>query len=335
MVKIAILSFEHVHAPGYAQALQQLPEAQFVAFADDNAARRKRVEKMYPRVRSYSSWKALLKREDCQAVIVTSANVRHAEMVVAAAAAGKHILCDKPIATRITDAEKMIAAAQKHGVKFMIAFPVRYSAAIKRAKQIISAGDLGEIYAIKTTNQGYYPGSWFADKRLAGGGAIMDHTVHCVDLLRYLMEEEIVEVYAESATKLNPLRAEDCGLIMMRMQRGAFASLDTSWSRPKSYKTWGGVTLAFKGSRGNLFIDCFPTSMDVYQNETLPAQAGMRHTSYSMGDDMDLYMVKDFVRAIESGGEVPITGEDGLRALEVAIAAYSSIAKRQPVKLHH
>jgi predicted dehydrogenase len=330
MIKFAILSFEHVHAPGYAHCLEQLAEAQFVAFADDNAARRKQVQKQYPRVRAYTSWKQLLKREECQAVIITSANVRHAEMAIAAAAAGKHILCDKPLATRIADAEEMIAAAKKHGVKLMTAFPVRYSGAIKRAKQIIAAGDLGEIYAIKTTNQGYYPGTWFANKRLAGGGAIMDHTVHCVDLLRYLMEEEIVEVYAESATKLNPrLGAEDCGLLMMRLQRGAFASLDASWSRPKSYKTWGGVTLEFKGSRANLAIDCFPTSTDVYQDET------MKHSSYSSGDDMDLYMVKDFIRAIESGREAPITGEDGLRALEVALAAYSSIAKRAPVKLHH
>jgi predicted dehydrogenase len=211
----------------------------------------------------------------------------------------------------------------------MTAFPVRYCAAIKRAKEIILSGDLGEIYAIKATNHGYMPGGWFPNKRLSGGGAIMDHTVHVVDLLRYLLEEEVVEVYAEAATKLYPIKAEDCGLIMMRLQRGVFASLDTSWSRPRSYKIWGDVTLDIKGSSANLYLDCFPTTADVYDNKT------MKHTALSIGDDYDLYMIRDFIDAIENDREPSITGEDGLRALEVALAAYSSISKHRPVKLQH
>jgi predicted dehydrogenase len=269
----------------------------------------------------------LLREDDCDAVIVTSANACHKQHVIAAARAGKHILCEKPIATTIRDAGKMIDACKGAGVKLQIAFPVRYSPAIRRAKAILGEKKAGRILAVKATNHGSMPGGWFVERNLSGGGAIMDHTVHVADLLRYLLGEEITEVYAEKTTRLYPLKVEDCGLLMLRFSGGSFVSLDTSWSRPPSYKIWGDVTLSFKGTRGNISIDCFPRVLHIYQNKN------MKHSTMSGGDNLDQALIEDFADCLRNNREPGITGEDGIKALEVVIAAYRAIRERRPISL--
>ena len=327
MVKVAIISFEHMHAYSYAAALARLSQTTFIAFADDDPKRLARLKKMYPRVKAYKCWKKLLDDDICDAVIVTSANVRHREQVIAAARAGKHVLCEKPLATTMKDARAMIEACRSAGVKLQTAFPVRYSPAVTRARALIRAGELGGILAIKTTNHGSMPGGWFADKKLSGGGAITDHSVHVADLLRYILGQEFIEVYAEMTTKLHPLKVEDCGLLMLKLSGGAFASIDASWSRHPSYKIWGDVTMDFKGTKANISIDCFPRLVHLYQNKT------MKHSTFSGGDNLDLCLIGDFADCIIHDRPPSITGEDGLRAMEVSLAAYKAIREKRPVSL--
>ena len=327
MVKTAIISFEHMHAYSYAEALEQSPNTQFTAFFEQDAEKFLEIKNRYPKAKAYRSYKELLNKADCEAVIVTSANARHREHVLACAQAGKHILCEKPIATTLKDAQKMIESCRRAGVKLQMAFPVRFSPAVTRAKTVLSKKELGRILAAKTTNHGSMPGGWFIDKKLSGGGAIMDHTVHVADLVRYLLKEEFVEVYAEKATRLNPIKVEDCGLLMLKLSGGSFVSLDASWSRPPSYKIWGDVTLEIKGARANLFIDCFPRILHLYQNAT------MKHATMSGGNNLDLALIEDFTDCVSSDREPGISGEDGLRALEVAVGAYRSLREKRPVTL--
>lgn len=327
MIRIALLSFEHVHAYGHAEVLSQLPNVKFTAFAEDDPRRRRAMARRFPKPKAYTSWRRLLAEAPCDAVITASANARHYEMSVAAAKAGKHVLCEKPITTTLEDAHDLIDTCAAQNVKLQVAFPVRYCAAIQQARSVIASGELGDILAINTTNHGTMPGGWFSNKKLAGGGAIMDHTVHVVDLLRYLLGKEFTQVYAESTTKLYPIKVEDCALLMLEMQDGPFVSLDTSWSRPPSYKIWGDVVLEFKGTKSDLSLDCFPTILNMYQNKT------MRHTTLSGGDNFDREMITAFVDAIINDRAPDITGEDGYKALEVALAAYEAIKRRQPVSL--
>jgi len=327
MVKVAIISFEHMHAYSYAAVLARLRRITFTAFADDDPKRLARVKKMYPHVKAYKCWKKLLEEDSCEAVIVTSANVRHRAQVIAAARAGKHVLCEKPLATTMKDARAMIEACRDAGVKLQTAFPVRYSPAVTRARALIQAGELGGILAIKTTNHGSMPDGWFTDKKLSGGGAITDHTVHVADLLRYILGQEITEVYAEMTTKIHPLKVEDCGLLMLKLSGGAFASIDASWSRHPSYKIWGDVTMDFKGTRANISIDCFPRLVHLYQNKT------MKHSTFSGGDNLDLCLIGDFADCIIHDRLPSITGEDGMRAMEVSLAAYKAIREKRPVVL--
>ena len=134
MIRTGIISFEHMHAWGYAHALQRCEETIFAAFAEEDPERRRTITKEFPAAHAFDSWKAMLEKEPLDAVIVTSANTRHREHAVAAARAGKHVLCEKPISTTLKDARAIIEACRKAGVKLQTAFPVRFCPAVTRAE---------------------------------------------------------------------------------------------------------------------------------------------------------------------------------------------------------
>jgi predicted dehydrogenase len=179
-----MLSFAHMHAFAYAHSLGETPGAQLIGIADDDGARAREMAARF----GAAAWTVeQLLDSDVDAVIVCSENARHADHVVACAQAGKHVLCEKPLATTIADGERMIAACDRAGVFLSTAFVCRYLPPVRRAWEICRGGDLGEVYAVKATNHGTMPGGWFADQALAGGGAVVDHTVHVADLLRWFL----------------------------------------------------------------------------------------------------------------------------------------------------
>ncbi|MFM9278222.1 Gfo/Idh/MocA family protein [Paenibacillus jiagnxiensis] len=320
-MKIGIISFAHMHAYSYASALQKLDGAVLAGIADDNAARGKQFAETFG-TQLYTDYHELL-QQDIEGVIVTSENVNHKEHVIAAAKAGKHVLCEKPLATNVEDALEMIEVCRQHGVILQTAFPVRYNSSIVRAKEMIDEGGIGRILAMRGTNRGQNPGGWFVEPALSGGGAVMDHTVHVVDIMRWFTGYEVKEVYAEIDTHFSDTPIDDCGILTMEFEHGIFATLDCSWSRNKTFPTWGDVTLEIVGSEGTISIDALDQKLHVHTD-----QHGYRHSFW--GDDMDEGLIAGFVRAIREG-KAPITGEDGMRAVEVALAAYQSARIKEPV----
>ncbi len=325
MVKIGMMSFAHLHADSYAAAVQQTPNAKLVGVADDDAERGRKVADRY--VMSFFNSYADLLRQDIDAVIICSENVRHKEMTVMAAEAGKHVLCEKPLAPSIEDCKDMIRACKEHGVKLQTAFPCHFSPAKIQAKQAIEAGKLGEILAIKGTNHGKCPGGWFIDKDLAGGGAVMDHTVHVVDLMRWVLGSEISEVYAEIGNRMFGQDFDDIGMLTFEFQDGTFATLDISWSRSKSFPTWGDVTMFITGTKGVLSLDLFNQKIDVYSDSS----SGCAWDFW--GSNIDYGLVSAFVNSIDQDLPIVTTGDDGLAATEAVMAAYRSFELGEPVKL--
>lgn len=326
-LRLAIISFEHMHAWSYAAALTAgIEGAQLTAVADSDTERLDRARRDCPTVEGfYSDWRALLEHSDVDGVVICSANCDHAEIAVECARRGKHILCEKPLAIKIDDCKAIIAAAREAGVKLMTAFPVRFSPAIQEAKRLIDGGKLGRVLGASTSNHGSMPGSWFVEKEKSGGGAVIDHTVHVVDVLRWMFEDEVEAVYAEYDTRLHDLKVEDVGQLLMRFRKGAVVSLDTSWSRPKSYPIWGDVKIDLKAENANVAINCFPRQMNHYDDRT------MRHSGTSPGEDLDALMLDEFVASIREDREPLVTGEDGMRAVEVAMAAYRAGEAKKPV----
>lgn len=321
-----MISFAHMHAHSYATALKSLPEVELVGIADADLDRGRGAAERFA-TEHLADYRELLAR-DIDAVIICSANADHAEHTVAAARAGKHVLVEKPIATTIPDARRMIETCREAGVQLQVAFPCRYHPAVTRVREMLDEGAVGRVIAIKGTNHGRMPGGWFLDKAAAGGGAVMDHTVHVVDLMRWFLGKEVVSVYAEVGTLLHPgLEIDDAGLLSMELEGGIFVTLDTSWSRPKTFPTWGDVTMEIFGTAGVLSLDAFAQTVTVYSD-------GDRQVEWeNWGDDMDTALVRDFVEAVRTGQPVKITGEDGLRAMEVALAAYRASEQRRTVRL--
>ncbi len=328
-MKIGIMSFAHLHAESYAHQLKSLPDIDFIGIADDDADRGRRFARMYD-VPFFESYEALLARQP-DGVIVTSENVRHRPLTELAAAAGVHVMCEKPLATSLEDGRAMLQACEDAGVILMTAFPMRFSAPILEIKTLLDQGALGRVLAVNSVNQGQMPKryrDWFVDKELAGGGSVFDHTVHLADVLRWYLEEEVVEVYAQTNRIMHrdAVEVETGGLLLITFADGTFASIDCSWSRPMNYPTWGGLALQLIGQRGVVHVDAFSQNIIAYSNTDLPAWIPWL-------SDPDGAMVQEFVSAIREARPPRVTGHDGFKAMEVALAAYRSAELGQPVPL--
>ncbi|MDH7601426.1 MAG: Gfo/Idh/MocA family oxidoreductase [Armatimonadota bacterium] len=324
-VKIGIMSFAHMHAHGYASCLKRLPNVEFVGIADDDPSRAKQMAEQYG-VLAFDTYEQML-ASDIDAVIVTSENAKHRRHVALAAQSEKHVLCEKPLATTKQDAEAIVEVVRRSKIKFMMAFPCRFHPAFKRLLESVTSGDLGKVLAMKGTNQGQCPGGWFTDLRLAGGGAVIDHTVHLVDLMRVLTKAEPARVYAEVDNRLFGGEFDDTGIITVEFTNKVFATIDSSWSRPKTYPFWGNVNLEVIGTQGVAKMEMFAQKIDLYSDKT------GKHTYEYWGDDVNLALIDSFARSVAEDRAVEITGDDGLKALEVALAAYESAKSREPVDL--
>jgi len=328
-MKIGILSFAHLHAESYAHQLKSHPDIEFIGIADDDLERGQHFARVYD-VPFFESYEALLAQKP-DGVIVTSENVRHRPLVELAAAAGVNVMCEKPLATTIEDGQDMLRACDDAGVILMTAFPMRFSAPIMEIKSLIDQDGLGRVLAVNSVNQGQMPKryrDWFVDKELAGGGSVFDHTVHLADVLRWYLDEEVVEVYAQTNRIMHrdDVEVETGGLLLITFADGTFASIDCSWSRPMNYPTWGGLALQLIGQKGVVHVDAFSQNIEAYSNTDLPAWLPWL-------SDPDGAMVQEFVSAIREQRPPRVTGYDGFKAMEIALAAYRSAELGQPVSL--
>ncbi len=327
MAKIGILSFAHMHAYSYADSVNALPGAELAAVWDDSPKRGRAAAKQF-KTKFVQDLDRLL-AADIDAVIVTAENVKHRALVERAAEAGKWILCEKPLAPDVAGAKAMVKACKKAKVGLGTAFPCRYVPALMTAAEQIQSGAFGEVYAATCTNHGQSPGGWFADDALAGGGATMDHTVHVADVLRWVLGKEFTRVYCELGNQLhkNEFKTDDLGSLHLEMEGGVQVHHLASWSRPKSFPTWGDVTIQFIAEKGVLDVDAFNQKLDVYDDQA------MRVDWPHWGANPDLGLVGDFVRAVDEKREPTVSGVDGLRATEVTVAAYRSAKTGRAVKV--
>jgi len=323
-IRLVLLSAAHVHAPSYAACAAAHPDAVLAGVWDDDFARGSEFSKQWS-VPFFGSLEDALGSAD--AVVIASENTKHRDLALAAAKAGKHVLCEKPLATTVEDAEAMIQAAKEAGVNLMTAFPCPFSPAFHRLVSRLESGELGSIVSICATNQGSCPMGWFVDPAASGGGAIMDHTVHVADLFHRLLKAAPRQVHATASHNLRGLEVEDCGMLTLRYDSGVFCSLDSSWSVHSSFKTWGNVTMKVVCEKGLVEVDLFQQSLDYFHT------GSKSHTVSGFGSNLDQLMVNEFLASITEKRPPKVTGEDGLAALKVALAAYDSVKKGEPCPL--
>jgi predicted dehydrogenase len=326
-MKIGMISFAHMHAASYAQCLQRISDVTIVGIYDDNAGRGQQMAQKFG-LPFFAEAQTLL-AEGLDGVIICSENVKHRPFVELAAGQTRYILCEKPIATTVADAQAIIDICAERKTKLQIAYPVRFSPSIQRLKQTLDEEKLGKLYSAKCTNHGSMPGGWFVEQALSGGGAVIDHTVHVMDLLRWFWDTEVVEVYAEiGESLLHPeLGIDDVGLLSFKLANGIYGTLDTSWSRPPSSMIWGDVKIEILGEKGWLQVDAYSQNVTVSSNKV--GQTKLQ----GWGSNADLGLIRDFTTMIREEREPFITGYDGLKSMEVALKAYESARTGQVVSL--
>lgn len=336
-MKIAMMSFAHLHAVSYVQALKRLGIE--VIASDPDHDQRPAGEAGGPSLAAdlgvpyFDDYQALLATKP-DGVIICSENAKHRELTELAAAAGAHVMSEKPIATSTADARAMIDACAAAGVNLMVAYPVRFSSAFAATKAAYDAGSLGQVLSVTGTNNGRIPldaRSWFVDPALAGGGSLADHTVHVADLLDSLFDgTRAAEVYA-SVNKIlhaDKVEVETAGLVSIRYANGVLATIDCSWSKPPNYPTWGGLTLQLVGTGGIADMDAFNSRVDGF------SETDKKSLWLAYGGDADTALVAEFVDAIATGRRPQPDGEAGLRSMEIVEAAYQSVRSGEPVVIN-
>lgn len=321
MIRIGILSFAHHHGEAYISNLRRMDGVELAGVSDDDPLRGQTVA-AHNQAQYFHTYEDLLEA-NLDGVIICTENNRHRQFVEMAASRKIHVLCEKPLATTLEDARAIVDICDRAGVILMTAFPMRFSAPLMETKSRLDNGDFGDIYCFNATNQGELPTkhrAWFADPKLAGGGAIMDHTVHLVDIMRWFTGAEVKTVYARSNRVFHTeeVQVETGALEMLTFDNNVFATIDASWSRPRYWPTWGGLGFEMVTQRGAVLVDAFRQNLNVYRHEW------QRSNWAYWGSDMNHAMVSDFAAAIRENRQPRVTGEDGLRAVEATLAAYES-----------
>ncbi|MCU4743009.1 Gfo/Idh/MocA family oxidoreductase [Natronoglomus mannanivorans] len=328
-IRLGVLSTAHPHCHEYVSAVGEIDGADVVAVADEDDERGREFADEHGL--EYGSTDEVLERID--AGVVCAANVDHGEWVRAAADAGVDVLCEKPLAPTAAEADELVDVCEDAGVTLAVAMPVRFSEPIRQAKAALEDGAVGELQAIVGTNllQRMAGGTWFTDPDRSGGGAIMDHSVHVVDLARWLTGQEVTEVYTETGTHFSDIAVEDIDVLSMELADGTIVSHDGSWRQPDSWDFWGDVTMRLIGTEGVLEVDCFDQTF----TETRDTGDDPGMESIYWGTDMNEYLVRDFVDAVRDGSEPAIPGEDGVRETRVVEAAYESAETGMPVEIEY
>ncbi len=354
-VRIGICSTAHPHAHFYRNALESIDDATVVGVADADDERGEAFADEYGD--RYLPTDELLASVD--GAIVCSTNTRHGDWVAACADAGVDVLCEKPLATTVDEAVRLRDRCAEAGVHLGVAMPMRFSDPVLHARDAVLAGEIGDVRCIVGTNLLRLPrADWFFDPEAAGGGAVMDHTVHVVDLVRWFTGEEVAEVYAEIGTRIHDIPVEDLDVLSMSLTDGTPVSHDGSWRQPDAWDFWGDVTLRLIGTEGILEVDCFDQTFtltrdagvggdgdtggdggagdnagDAGEEAGETADGGIE--SVYWGSDVNEGLIRDFCHAVRDGREPEITATDGVREVAVVEAAYESAERNESVQVSY
>jgi predicted dehydrogenase len=277
---------------------------------------------------AFASIEALLAGSDI--VDICTPPTEHAAAVLAAAQAGRHVVCEKPIARHLADARALIAACEAAGVRLFVAHVVRFFPEFARAKEVVDSGALGRLGVVRSVRGGAPPGhsGWFADV-VQSGGVILDVALHDIDYMRWLCGD-VVRVFARGLTFRG--LAVDHALITLRFANGAIGHIESSWAFPAgNFRTF--VELA--GTDGLLLHDsddARPLSVQ-YHAGAAPTSATAASDPAPLDDDPYFRELQHFLSALDSGAAFLVTPHDALAALRVALAALESLRTGRPVDI--
>ena len=276
--------------------------------------------------RTYATLEEVLADPSIDAVYVSTTNDLHAEQAIAAAKAGKHVLCEKPLAMSVDDGIRMNRACAEAGVVLGTNHHIRGAATVRAMRALIAEGAIGDIVAGRVFHTTLLPEAmrtWRLNRRESGAGVILDLTVHDVDTIRFLLGDEVAEVTAVAASQgMAHDQVEDSAMGVLRMRGGQLVSFHDAFTVAHA-----GSGVEVHGTTGSLIgrdvMSADPVGEVLLRrsNTTTPVAVGERWPLYE-------HAIECFVRAVRGEGEPLATGQDGLASLAVAIAAGESARSR-------
>jgi 1,5-anhydro-D-fructose reductase (1,5-anhydro-D-mannitol-forming) len=262
-----------------------------------------------------------------QAVYIATPNVQHAEQVIAAARAGKHVLCDKPLAVTVADARRCVEECGLAGVGLGITFQTRFYDGMAEAAALVRDGGIGRVVTAEAQigTRGNLPQGWRTDPVLAGMGTLNNIGVHALDILRYLIGSEVADVAAMASSEPG-FEVDTTDLVLLRFRNGTLAQMNATQAVPQPRDD-----IALYGTEGrvlapNLSRPDRDSAISFITREGEQAFPASSRGSY-------LRLIEAFADAVTSGREPSPSGEDGLRSVELTAAIADSIREHRVVSL--
>lgn len=338
--KVAIIgtgSISHFHTAAY----KKLPNVEIVAACDINEERVLEFSKTYDIPKVFTDYNEMLKLPEIDAVSVTTWNNSHAPASIAALKAGKHVLCEKPLALSTAEAQSMLEASKKTNKLLMVGFVRRFGGNTIALKELIEKDYFGDIYYAKAgcIRRWGNPGGWFSDNKRSGGGPVIDLGVHMIDLVRYLAgKPKAISVYASTFNKIGMKPGikgvtkycakdydtfndvEDCATALIRFDNGLTLAFETSWVQ--------------NIKEDSLYLDIFGDKAGAQMEPKLELYGDMNGyltnftpliapESYGFEHNFE-EEIKHFIDCVENGTECINTAEDGLEIMKILEAIYES-----------
>lgn len=327
--------------PLHCKAIRAANGARLVAICDVDMEKAKKLAEEYG-VESYTDYEEMLKRKDIHAIAICTPTSMHPDQTILAAKYGKHIICEKPMATTVKNAENMIAVCKKQKVKLAVIFQRRAGGIFPSIKKFVDEGRLGKLimgdaYIKYYRSQGYYDsagwrGTWEHD----GGGALMNQGIHIVDIVQWIMGG-IESVFGYAETKARKIEVEDTSAIVVRYKNGAIGVIEgtTSVCPPMNHR------LEIHGIKGSIMVEGEKAvkwslwSDDQKEINLLQEDEEIRKLASVDYEWCAGHYVQfeDFVQAINEDRKPVVSGEDGLEALKVVLSIYKSARTGRKIKI--
>jgi myo-inositol 2-dehydrogenase / D-chiro-inositol 1-dehydrogenase len=341
-VKVGIIGSQF-EADIHAASLQIMPDAaEVVAVASPTPGNAAAFAKKFGVPRVFTDYREMLKEKDIEMVTIAAPNSLHAQMTKDCAAAGKHIVCEKPLAVTIAEGEQMIDAAKQHGVLLMYGEELLFTPKFLKAKEMADAGAFGKIHLIKQSEKHFGPHSdWFWDVNRSGGGAFMDLGCHGIAFCYWFLgRSPITSVYCQMGTYVhgNKTQGEDESLCILEFENGAVGLIENSWARrggmDDRVEVFGSEGLTYANLHMGNSLPTYSEKGYGYAVEKAPTTTGWTYPVFeelwNYGTPQEL---THFARCVR-GKEIPkVTGEDGLTVMHALVAGYASAGEGRKIKM--
>ena len=340
--KVAILGagfITDIHMESYHRFV---PEAEVVAVYARNGEKAKAFAEKYNIPQWYDDVDTLLEKSGCEVVDICLPNYLHAPTTLKAAAAGKHIIIEKPLAITLEEADSMIEACKKANVKLMYAEELCFAPKYERARQMVKEDAIGDVYMLKQSEKHSGPHTdWFYDIDLAGGGVLMDMGCHAMAWFRWMLNNsKVISVYATMSTVLHKQRTkgEDNSVVIIEFENGVTAVAENSWAKH------GGMDdkCEIYGTGGVIYADLFMGNAAIsysktgygYAMEKADTTVGWSFTVFEEAFNQGYpHELKHFIECVQQDKQPLVTGEDGRAVLEIIYAAYASAREGKKIML--